>query len=540
MPFPWGEEEPLSVALIKTKAVGLSLVVFGALLWPMGCDRAALQFPPPQQFTWDPARSEDPIPVGPSVTSVPAVAKSSSSEETAGVSSLATDSIPTNWVATANIHSDVRTNRTLFKGPAEPPDSEKFNQIASQLAASIDENRALPETDYVFIEDAVELPPLPASPVKETKKPVEMGSEALKKGAVSLVALAERTLGEELIAQADTPEPVALEEIPETAFPEAPEGSYRLGAGDSLDITVWEMPELARALVIRPDGYISFPLIREIKAAGLSPAELERELENRLSDHLLEPEVSVVVTSFTSKVYYVYGAVFAPGTYPFVRDTTLLQAIISAGGFGSSARFGAPTPYGDLSRIRIIRTHEDGREIITKNLKGLTEKERIVEDIPIQPGDVIYIPNDENLVFVFGEVLQPGIIPITRDSRVLEAILASGGTLPTAKDEQVLMIRPGDNRAHFWCLNIKAIERGSVAHNLQLQNGDIIYVPQKPIAKLAEFVQLYASALQPAMETYLTAWDAWFVHERFSALRRNDFGVNSFNNLGVSTPIVDR
>jgi polysaccharide export outer membrane protein len=311
------------------------------------------------------------------------------------------------------------------------------------------------------------------------------------------------------------------------------EGSYRLGSGDGVDITVWEMPELSRALVIRPDGFISFPLIREIRAAGKTPSELEKIFEEKLSEHLIEPEVNVVVTSVGSKSFYVFGAVGNPGVYPHFRHTTLLQGIISAGGFPSVLRSGQPVNHGDLSRIRIIRTTEQGREIITKNLKGLRDQEILAQDIPIQPEDIIYVPQEAKLVYVFGEVLQPGVVPITDDTRILEVLLNTGGVRATAKRDQIILIRPGTGIPTYACVNMKEIERGALSSNLMVQNGDIIYVPQKFIAKVAEFVQLYSSAIQPALETYLTSWDAWFVHERFSALRRNDFGMNDNTTISV-------
>ncbi|MCA9450249.1 MAG: hypothetical protein KC931_24215, partial [Candidatus Omnitrophica bacterium] len=117
---------------LKSKAVGLSIVVLVALLWPMGCDRAALQYPPPQQFTWDPARGENPISVKNDAGTLSSLEKEAAVSSAQGGATRETETLPTNWVATANIHSDVRTNRTLIKGPAEPPDSERFNEIALQ------------------------------------------------------------------------------------------------------------------------------------------------------------------------------------------------------------------------------------------------------------------------------------------------------------------------------------------------------------------------------------------------------------------------
>jgi polysaccharide export outer membrane protein len=322
---------------------------------------------------------------------------------------------------------------------------------------------------------------------------------------------------------------------------EEPEGNYRLAPGDSVDVTVWEMPDLSRALFVRPDGYISFPLIREVKAAGKTPSQLQKTLEEHLSEELIEPKVNVVVTSVGSKAYYVFGAVANPGVFQFFRQTTLLQSIVAAGGFHSVLRAGQPVPHGDMARVRIIRTTDAGREIVTKNLKDLNKQEMLGEDIPIQPDDIIYVPQEAQLVYVFGEVLAPGVVPIHDDTRMLEALLGAGGVRPTGKRNQILLIRPSKNGGLpcYACTSLKAIEQGNLAANLPVQSGDIIVVPQKFIAKVAEFVQLYTSAIQPALETYLTSWDAWFVHERFSALRRSNFGLLGGNSTSQVPPNAD-
>lgn len=330
--------------------------------------------------------------------------------------------------------------------------------------------------------------------------------------------------------------PSLVDAPPPALLSDEPKGTYLLGPGDTIDITVWDMPELSRALYIRPDGYISFDLISEVKAGGRTPAALKAEIEQRLEEHLVNPQVNVTVTSVGSKSYFVFGSVASPGVYQYFRQTTLLQGMASAGGFQSTFRAGQPVLYGDLSRIQIIRTYDDRREIITKNLSDLTSVEMLKEDIDIAPGDIIYVPQKSQVVFVFGEVLAPGVVPLVTETRLLEVLLNTGGVRPTARKDQILVIRqaPGGGPVSYLCANLKELERGNLAANIRLQDGDIIYVPQKFIAKVAEFVTLYTSAIQPALETYLTSWDAWFVHERFSALRRNDFGIDS--GLDIASP----
>lgn len=434
-----------------------------------------------------------------------------------------------------------RSSHVVLNGEPTPPNPEDVNQIGDRLITALESGAPVPanqaESPQV-IDPWAPLPEngttAPAPSLPERKSSEVTGSPVAEFSAdrpwtnegipSTSTTIESRPLPEEWNPEVSETEMVPVDE---PAVQEAGEGSYRLGPGDGIDVTVWEMPELSRALVVRPDGFISFPLIREINAAGKTPSQLEDALEQSLKEHLIEPEVNVVVTSVGSKSYYVFGAVANPGVYPHFRNTTLLQSIVTAGGFPSVFRAGQPVPHGDLGRIRIIRTTDRGREIITKNLKGLKDQEVLTEDIAVQPEDIIYIPQEAKLVYVFGEVLVPGVVPITDDTRILEAILGAGGVRPTAKRDQILLIRPNTGVPLYSCVSMKEIERGSLAANLPVQSGDIIFVPQKFIAKVAEFVQLYASAIQPALETYLTTWDAWFVHERFSSLRKNNWGLTN-------------
>lgn len=448
-----------------------------------------------------------------------------------------------------------RDNRVVLGGEPSPPSPETINLLGNRLITALETNQPIPSSVIAMtsqervVQDpwtseneplpAVELPDLPGRresgvpggtpSVTEFPASREWATRQAAEEARRLEGAAQSEAGAESIPSGQPSPPISEGTSPLSE----PEGGYRLGPGDGIDVTVWEMPELSRALVIRPDGFISFPLIHEIKAAGKTPSQLEQTIQEALSEHLIDPEVNVVVTSVGSKSYYVFGAVANPGVYPHFRQTTLLQGIITAGGFPSVFRAGQPVPHGDLSRIRIIRTHDTGREIITKNLKGLKDKEVIAEDIALQPEDIVYVPQEAKLVYVFGEVLAPGVIPITDGTRILEALLGAGGVRPTAKRDQILLIRPGTGVPTYACVSMKQIERGQLSSNLELQNGDIIYVPQKFIAKVAEFVQLYSSAIQPALETYLTSWDAWFVHERFSALRSNNWGLNTTTDAAI-------
>jgi len=112
-----------------------------------------------------------------------------------------------------------------------------------------------------------------------------------------------------------------------------------LGAGDSVSIEVFGLPELSREVRLDSAGEIALPLAGTLAAAGKSPAELSRDIEQRLrSNYVLDPHVTVALTETVSQVVTVDGAVKHPGIYPVVSDMTLMRAIARAEGTSDSAR----------------------------------------------------------------------------------------------------------------------------------------------------------------------------------------------------------
>lgn len=113
---------------------------------------------------------------------------------------------------------------------------------------------------------------------------------------------------------------------------------YRLGASDVVAIEVYGLPELTRSLRVNSRGMISLPLLGPIRAAGKTVAELEDEITTLLADDFLQdPQVTVFVSEYTSQKITIEGAVNKPGIYSLSAKTTLLQAIVTAGGVSEVA-----------------------------------------------------------------------------------------------------------------------------------------------------------------------------------------------------------
>jgi len=180
--------------------------------------------------------------------------------------------------------------------------------------------------------------------------------------------------------------------------------SYSIGPADVLEISVWQHPELDRTVTVRPDGKISFSLIGDVDTTGLTPAELDRVITRRLSEYVQNPEVTVIVTDIRSGQIIVLGQVARPGAYPMGESTTVLEAIGKAGGYTEKA---------DLRSVTISRKSEAKTpKVIKANLKRVIVEGDKSEDVILEPGDVVYMPEKKSAWDIFDRYFTRGILPV--------------------------------------------------------------------------------------------------------------------------------
>jgi polysaccharide export outer membrane protein len=160
--------------------------------------------------------------------------------------------------------------------------------------------------------------------------------------------------------------------------------TYRIGAGDVLQIVVWKDPEASvPAAVVRVDGKISMPLIGEVDVAGLAPAELEKSLIEKFSKFINHPVITVITAAVNSRKVYVAGAVRKEGPVLLVRPMTVLQAINEAGGLAE---------YAKKKKIYVLRM-ENGRQVrLPFDYDAVTKGERLQQNISLLPDDTIIVP----------------------------------------------------------------------------------------------------------------------------------------------------
>ncbi len=157
---------------------------------------------------------------------------------------------------------------------------------------------------------------------------------------------------------------------------------YVIGPDDMLSVNVWKEPDLTRSVLVRPDGKITLPLLRDVQAAGMTPGQLQATLEKGLADYISKPAVTVIVQEARSHRFNIIGQVQKPGSYSLTTPLTVLDAIALAGGFREWAKTGS---------IYVLRETSTGnREKITFNYKKVVKGED--KDVPLQIKDTVVVP----------------------------------------------------------------------------------------------------------------------------------------------------
>jgi len=158
---------------------------------------------------------------------------------------------------------------------------------------------------------------------------------------------------------------------------------YVIQPNDVLEIFVWKEPELTRKVLVRPDGRISFPLVQDLLAAGVSPGELKARIEQKLSEYIEAPSVTVIVDAIQSYRIYVTGKVQKPGGITVEKPITVLQALTMAGGFQD---------YAKDAEMTVIRNYGTENIVFKFNYRDVIQGKNPQQNIFLRTGDVVVVP----------------------------------------------------------------------------------------------------------------------------------------------------
>ena len=160
--------------------------------------------------------------------------------------------------------------------------------------------------------------------------------------------------------------------------------AYQIGSGDILEITTWKEPDFSREQVlVRTDGKITFPLLDDMQAVGLTPQDLKRNIEKGLKDYVATPYVTVHVKNPQSKRFYILGEVRRTGEYQLIKRMTILQAFAVAGGF---------TDWASKKEIILLRNENGQDKLYRINYKNITKGKDIKQNITLKADDTIIVP----------------------------------------------------------------------------------------------------------------------------------------------------
>jgi polysaccharide export outer membrane protein len=162
--------------------------------------------------------------------------------------------------------------------------------------------------------------------------------------------------------------------------------SYVIGAGDGLQVFVWGHDDLTTSVSVRPDGNISTPLVEDMRAAGRTPTELARAIEEVLAEYVRSPTVTVIVQQFVGEFgqqIRVVGEATEPKSLNYRAGMTLLDVMIEVGGLSEFA---------SGNRAKIVRRQDDEEVVINVRIKDLLNKGDMSQNQRMLPGDVLIIP----------------------------------------------------------------------------------------------------------------------------------------------------
>lgn len=201
---------------------------------------------------------------------------------------------------------------------------------------------------------------------------------------------------------------------------------YRLGAGDSIGVQVYQSPDLSVDARVSESGVISYPLVGSVQLGGLTIAEAEKKIADalRTGGFVKVPQVNIVLRQVRGNQVAVLGQVSRPGRFPLETFNTRVSDMLAAAG-------GVTATGDDVLIVTGQREGKPFRKVI--DIPALFLNEKSNEDIVLAGGDTLYV-NKAPMFYIYGEAQRPGPYRIERGMTVMQALAQGGG--PTVRGSE--------------------------------------------------------------------------------------------------------
>lgn len=288
---------------------------------------------------------------------------------------------------------------------------------------------------------------------------------------------------------------------------------YQVGAGDVLNIIVYDHPELTipagsersaeeSGTLVHSDGTIYYPYIGNIQVEGKTVEEIRRILTSRLSTYITDPQIEVSVAAFRSKKFYISGAVANPGVQPITNvPVTLLDAISQAGGAAENANW------------HHVTLNRNGEEI-NLSLYEMLQNGDMSQNLLMRPGDVLHVSSAENQgISIMGQVRNPGHIQAGRERISLtDALSRAGGVVESRAEPSGIFVIRGNGQGSEKMATVFQLDiSNAVALNMgayfPLQPQDVVYVTSAPLARWNNVISLLLPSISLPGNVASTATD---------------------------------
>lgn len=254
--------------------------------------------------------------------------------------------------------------------------------------------------------------------------------------------------------------------------PAAASQAIDIGAGDLLDVQVFDTPDMSARTRVSQNGDINLPVYGFLHVAGLNTDQAAASIETALRDKglILEPHVTVSISEYASQGATLSGEIRTPGIYPTLGSRTLMDMIALAGGLQATAG----------KSVSIIH-RDDPQHPVTVAIQPNTASMSAQENPVIRPGDTVFV-GKAGIVYIIGDVTRPGGFLVDNNERLslIQALALAGGATRTAATGSSRLIRKVPQGREEIALDLKRI-LNSKDPDFKLNDGDILVVPSSNI-----------------------------------------------------------